>query len=68
MPQLKGWLNSEFQEKLEYVLNQVCPYDDKPPAELTHAYELFEAMVDECCKLDLLPSGAYARLAQLMKD
>ena len=58
----------DYKEKLEYVLNQVCPYDGKLPAELTHAYVLFEAMVEECCKLDLLPAGAYARFAQLMKD
>lgn len=58
-------MSIEFQEKLEYALTQVCPYDGNPPAELTHAYELFENLVEECCKLNLLPPGAYQRFANL---
>ena len=56
---------NDFKAKLEYVLTQVCPYDGLPAAEMSSAYALFESLVDECCKLNLLPDGAYARFVVL---
>lgn len=52
----------DFKARLEYVLTQVCPYHS---GQQESAADLFESLVDECCKLNLLPDGTYARFVAL---
>ena len=59
-------MEQEFKEKLEYALTQACTF--KPGDSLCdvgQACDVFENVIEECCKLGLLPNGAYKRLAAL---